>query len=132
MCGNSSLEACRYDSSHGHDDNDNDDSDSDSDNDEEDDEDDEDENDDDSQCHCPFQRSAPPYVSETTRKATSLENPNIDGNNEETSLEETTEDYWAGSGSGPEDEQSLQNETREALTHEASDHDAKLTRILQG
>nr|KAF7432347.1 hypothetical protein H0235_005271 [Vespula pensylvanica] len=57
-------------------------------------------------------------------KATSLENPNIDGNNEETSLEETTEDYWAGSGSGPEDEQSLQNETREALTHEASDHDA--------
>ncbi|XP_046815045.1 uncharacterized protein LOC124422538 [Vespa crabro] len=57
-------------------------------------------------------------------KATSLENPSIDGNNEEASLEETTEDYWAGSGSGPEDEHSLQNETREALTHEASDHDA--------
>lgn len=42
-------------------------------------------------------------------------------------LDETTEDYWAGSGSGPEDDDSLHNETREALTHEASDHDAVST-----
>ncbi|XP_043285483.1 uncharacterized protein [Venturia canescens] len=42
----------------------------------------------------------------------------------ETILDEATEDYWAGSGSGPEDEDSLRNETRESLTHEASDQDA--------
>lgn len=39
--------------------------------------------------------------------------------------EDATEDYWAGSGSGPElDEGDSFNETREALTHDASDHDA--------
>lgn len=39
-------------------------------------------------------------------------------------MDETTEDYWTGSGSGPEEDDSLHNGTREALTHEASDHDA--------
>lgn len=50
----------------------------------------------------------------------------MEGNSEDSvSVDDTTEDYWAGSGSGPdEDESSSHNETREALTHEASDHDA--------
>jgi hypothetical protein len=39
------------------------------------------------------------------------------------SIEETTEDYWTGSGSGPEEEESLYNETKETLAHEASDHE---------
>lgn len=41
----------------------------------------------------------------------------------ETVLEDATEDYWAGSGAGPEDEEPSHNETREALIHEASDQD---------
>lgn len=57
-------------------------------------------------------------------KATNHEHGEGDGNAEDSVLDETTEDYWAGSGSGPEDDDSLHNETREALTHEASDHDA--------
>ena len=57
-------------------------------------------------------------------KGTNHENNEGEGNAEEPVLDETTEDYWAGSGSGPEDDDSLHNETREALTHEASDHDA--------
>lgn len=49
----------------------------------------------------------------------------MEGNSEDSVIDDTTEDYWAGSGSGPdEDESSSHNETREALTHEASDHDA--------
>lgn len=47
-----------------------------------------------------------------------------DGNSEDSVIDDTTEDYWAGSGSGPDEDESLHNETREALTHEASDHDA--------
>lgn len=60
-------------------------------------------------------------------KATSHENSEGDGNAEDSVLDEATEDYWAGSGSGPEDDDSIHNETREALTHEASDHDAVST-----
>ncbi|KAF3426982.1 hypothetical protein E2986_05213 [Frieseomelitta varia] len=60
-------------------------------------------------------------------KATNHENSEGDGNAEDSVLDETTEDYWAGSGSGPEDDDSIHNETREALTHEASDHDAVST-----
>lgn len=56
-------------------------------------------------------------------KATN-ENAEVEGNSEDSVVDDTTEDYWAGSGSGPdEDESSSHNETREALTHEASDHD---------
>ncbi|CAD6221862.1 GSCOCG00005200001-RA-CDS [Cotesia congregata] len=48
------------------------------------------------------------------------EKPNLD-----TLIEDTTEDYWAGSGAGPEDTPELnRTETRESLTHEASDQDA--------
>ncbi|XP_074110615.1 uncharacterized protein LOC141534892 [Cotesia typhae] len=48
------------------------------------------------------------------------EKPNLD-----TLIEDTTEDYWAGSGAGPEDVLELnRTETRESLTHEASDQDA--------
>ncbi|TGZ53591.1 Uncharacterized protein DBV15_05151 [Temnothorax longispinosus] len=58
-------------------------------------------------------------------QATGHENAEVEGNSEESVIDDTTEDYWAGSGSGPdEDESSSHNETREALTHEASDHDA--------
>ncbi|XP_017766507.1 PREDICTED: uncharacterized protein LOC108555387 [Eufriesea mexicana] len=57
-------------------------------------------------------------------QATGHENGEGDGNAEDSVLDETTEDYWAGSGSGPEEDDALHNETREALTHEASDHDA--------
>lgn len=58
-------------------------------------------------------------------KATNHENAEVEGNSEDSVIDDTTEDYWAGSGSGPdEDESSSHNETREALTHEASDHDA--------
>lgn len=39
-------------------------------------------------------------------------------------MEDATEDYWAGSGTGPDEEDSGRNETKEALAHEASDHDA--------
>lgn len=52
------------------------------------------------------------------------ENAEVDGNSEDSVIDDTTEDYWAGSGSGPDEDESLHNETREALTHEASDHDA--------
>lgn len=57
-------------------------------------------------------------------KGTNHENTEGDVNVEDSVLDETTEDYWTGSGSGPEEDDSLRNETREALTHEASDHDA--------
>ncbi|XP_008544289.1 uncharacterized protein LOC103569003 [Microplitis demolitor] len=47
------------------------------------------------------------------------EKPNLD-----TIVEDTTDDYWAGSGAGPEDATELnRTETRESLTHEASDQD---------
>jgi len=57
-------------------------------------------------------------------KGTSHENAEVDGNSEDSVIEDATEDYWAGSGSGPDEDDSSHNETREALTHEASDHDA--------
>ncbi|KAF7991711.1 hypothetical protein HCN44_010512 [Aphidius gifuensis] len=42
----------------------------------------------------------------------------------ESIIEDTTEDYWAGSGAGPEDDLQInRTETRESLTHEASDQD---------
>jgi len=51
----------------------------------------------------------------------------VEGNSEDSVIDDTTEDYWAGSGSGPDEDESSSssshNETREALTHEASDHD---------
>lgn len=54
------------------------------------------------------------------------EKPNLD-----TLIEDTTEDYWAGSGAGPEDALELnRTETRESLTHEASDQDAVSTLIV--
>jgi len=56
-------------------------------------------------------------------KATSHENAEVDGNSEDSVIDDATEDYWAGSGSGPDEDDSSRNETREALTHEASDHD---------
>ncbi|XP_011497135.1 PREDICTED: uncharacterized protein LOC105361589 [Ceratosolen solmsi marchali] len=43
---------------------------------------------------------------------------------EESSAENTTEDYWTGSGLSSDDEDSTHNETRELLAHEASDHEA--------
>ncbi|XP_046610392.1 uncharacterized protein LOC124300379 [Neodiprion virginianus] len=54
------------------------------------------------------------------------DNPEVDARLEEPVAEDVTEDYWAGSGSGPEldDDDSNFNETREALVHDASDHDA--------
>lgn len=54
-------------------------------------------------------------------KATNLE---TDGVSEDSVIDDTTEEYWAGSGSGPDEDDNSHNETREALTHEASDHDA--------
>jgi len=60
-------------------------------------------------------------------KPTSHENAEVEGNSEDSVIDDTTEDYWAGSGSGPDEDESSSssshNETREALTHEASDHD---------
>lgn len=47
----------------------------------------------------------------------------MDGNSEDSAIDDATEDYWASSGSGPDEDDSPRNETREALTHEASDHD---------
>lgn len=61
----------------------------------------------------------PKFVS----KATNHENAEVDGNSEESVIDDATEDYWASSGSGPDEDDSTHNETREALTHEASDHD---------
>lgn len=61
------------------------------------------------------------FVSQATANH---ENAEVDGNSEDSVIDDTTEDYWAGSGSGPDEDESLHNETREALTHEASDHDA--------
>lgn len=54
------------------------------------------------------------------------DNTELDGTGDESSPEDVTEDYWAGSGSGPEleDGDAAYNETREALAHDASDHDA--------
>lgn len=61
-------------------------------------------------------------------QSTRIESPEIlTKTGVETVLDEATEDYWAGSGSGPEDEDSLRNETRESLAHEASDQDAVRT-----
>lgn len=57
-------------------------------------------------------------------QATNHENTEIDGNSEESIIDDTTEDYWAGSGAAPDEDDSVHNETREALIHEASDHDA--------
>ncbi|KMR05298.1 hypothetical protein RF55_84 [Lasius niger] len=60
----------------------------------------------------------------TTRsQATNHENAEVDGNSEDSVIDDATEDYWASSGSGPDEDDSPHNETREALTHEASDHD---------
>ncbi|XP_063978866.1 uncharacterized protein LOC135163396 [Diachasmimorpha longicaudata] len=56
--------------------------------------------------------------------STSLETTEAERANGETILEDATEDYWAGSGSGPEEDETNRTETREALTHEASDQDA--------
>lgn len=56
-------------------------------------------------------------------KATNHENAEVDGNSEDSVIDDATEDYWASSGSGPDEDDSPHNETREALTHEASDHD---------
>lgn len=48
----------------------------------------------------------------------------MDGNSEDSVIDDATEEYWASSsGSGPDEDDSPRNETREALTHEASDHD---------
>uniref|UniRef100_A0ABD2W679 ZP domain-containing protein n=1 Tax=Trichogramma kaykai TaxID=54128 RepID=A0ABD2W679_9HYME len=61
-------------------------------------------------------------------RAASAENADLESTAEESSLEDTTEDYWAGSGAGPDEEEnsnnSSRNETRETLAHEASDHEA--------
>lgn len=48
----------------------------------------------------------------------------MDGNSEDPVTDDAPEEYWAGSGSGPDEDDSSHNETREALTHEASDHEA--------
>lgn len=59
-----------------------------------------------------------------SQAAANHENADVDGNSEDSVIDDTTEDYWASSGSGPDEDESLHNETRETLTHEASDHDA--------
>ncbi|EFN72219.1 hypothetical protein EAG_15230, partial [Camponotus floridanus] len=56
-------------------------------------------------------------------QATNHENAEVDGNSEDSAIDDATEDYWGSSGSGPDEDDSPRNETREALTHEASDHD---------
>ncbi|XP_015610501.1 uncharacterized protein LOC107275166 isoform X1 [Cephus cinctus] len=58
-------------------------------------------------------------LASSTQGASDVETPI-----EDPVIEDATEDYWAGSGSGPDEDDSLHNETREALTHEASDHEA--------
>lgn len=63
------------------------------------------------------------YQNDFVSKATNHENAEVDGNSEDSVIDEATEDYWASSGSGPDEDDSPRNETREALTHEASDHD---------
>ncbi|XP_044013039.1 uncharacterized protein LOC122855610 [Aphidius gifuensis] len=57
--------------------------------------------------------------------ATSIELPEVmERASAESIIEDTTEDYWAGSGAGPEDDLQInRTETRESLTHEASDQD---------
>ncbi|XP_012289115.1 uncharacterized protein LOC105704468 [Orussus abietinus] len=60
----------------------------------------------------------------TSRCWASEESPELENAAEESTSEDATEDYWAGSGSGPEEEDSTKNDTKEALAHEASDHDA--------
>lgn len=59
------------------------------------------------------------------KKGTSIELPEVmERASAESIIEDTTEDYWAGSGAGPEDDLQInRTETRESLTHEASDQD---------
>ncbi|XP_034947849.1 uncharacterized protein [Chelonus insularis] len=52
------------------------------------------------------------------------EEVDVERTNSESPVEDATEDYWAGSGSGPEEVELNRTEIREALTHEASDQDA--------
>lgn len=52
------------------------------------------------------------------------DNSELEAAGDEAAVDDATEDYWAGSGAGPEEEETHRNESREALTHEASDHDA--------
>lgn len=52
-----------------------------------------------------------------------FEDGEIDKTKSEPAIEETTDDYWTGSGSGPEESDSNSTETKEALAHEASDQD---------
>ncbi|XP_001606551.3 uncharacterized protein LOC100122944 isoform X2 [Nasonia vitripennis] len=61
----------------------------------------------------------------TRSRAANAENADLESTAEESSVEDATEDYWTGSGSGPdEDDAATRNDTREALAHEASDHEA--------
>ncbi|KAK0171585.1 hypothetical protein PV328_005022 [Microctonus aethiopoides] len=55
--------------------------------------------------------------------AMNFEDGEIDKTKSEPAIEETTDDYWTGSGSGPEESDSNSTETKEALAHEASDQD---------
>lgn len=74
-------------------------------------------------------------------QATNAESTDLESTAEESSVEDATEDYWAGSGTGPDEDtgptsggssldpstgqhQQQHNETRESLTHEASDQEA--------
>ena len=54
----------------------------------------------------------------------SAETADLESTAEESSVEDATEDYWTGSGAGPDEDEHSRNETREALAHEASDHEA--------
>lgn len=54
----------------------------------------------------------------------SAESADLESAAEEASVEDATEDYWTGSGSGPDEDENARNETRETLAHEASDHEA--------
>ncbi|XP_033208699.1 uncharacterized protein LOC117167687 isoform X2 [Belonocnema kinseyi] len=57
-------------------------------------------------------------------RAISHDTSELEPAGDEVAVDDATEDYWAGSGSGPEEDENSRNESREALTHEASDHDA--------
>lgn len=57
-------------------------------------------------------------------RAVGHDNSELEAAGDEAAVDDATEDYWAGSGAGPEEEETHRNESREALTHEASDHDA--------
>ncbi|XP_058797382.1 uncharacterized protein LOC131667745 isoform X1 [Phymastichus coffea] len=66
----------------------------------------------------------------TMSRAASAENAELESAAEESSMEDATEDYWASSGTGPDDDDAAaaaaaaRNDTKEALAHEASDHEA--------